>query len=80
MRYDQLDASSELTAYRVIQESLTNAGKYGILSQTRLILSFEPTFFVVTVTNPIRGDHPSGPGTGYGMIGLRDGSTRLAGG
>lgn len=71
-----LDAASELTAYRVIQESLTNASKHGIPGKTHLTLSFEPTDFVVTVTNPIRGDHqgnhPAGPGTGYGMIGLRE--------
>ena len=71
-----LDAASELTAYRVIQESLTNASKHGILGQTHLTLSFEPTDFVVTVTNPIRSDqlvnHPTGPGTGYGMVGLRE--------
>jgi signal transduction histidine kinase len=71
-----LDAASELTAYRVIQEALTNASKHGIPGQTHLTLSFEPTDFVVTVTNPIRsdhqGDHPAGLGTGYGMIGLRE--------
>lgn len=71
-----LDPASELTAYRVIQESLTNANKHGIPGQTHLTLSFEPTEFVVTVTNLIRGDHqgnhPAGPGTGYGMIGLRE--------
>jgi signal transduction histidine kinase len=71
-----LDAASELTAYRVIQESLTNASKHGIPGQTHLTLSFEPTDFVVTVTNPVRDDHqgkhPRAPGTGYGMIGLRE--------
>ncbi len=71
-----LDSASELTAYRVIQESLTNASKHGIPGQTHLTLSFEPTDFVVTVTNPIRagheGQHPEGPGTGYGIIGLRE--------
>jgi signal transduction histidine kinase len=71
-----LDAASELTAYRVIQESLTNASKHGIPGQTRLTLSFEPADLVMTVTNPVRGDHqgqqPEGPGTGYGMIGLRE--------
>lgn len=71
-----LDAVSELTAYRVIQESLTNAGKHGILGQTHLTLSYEPTDFVVTVTNPVRGDAagsiPTAPGTGYGLIGLHE--------
>jgi signal transduction histidine kinase len=75
-REQPLHAASELTAYRVIQESLTNASKHGILGQTHLTLSYEPTDFVVTVTNPIRGDAegniPTVPGTGYGVIGLHE--------
>ncbi len=71
-----LDAASELTAYRVIQESLTNASKHGIVSQTHLTLSYEPRDFVVTVTNPVRGDIegnlPTAPSTGYGLIGLHE--------
>lgn len=75
-RAQPLDAASELTAYRVIQESLTNASKHGILGETRLTLSYEPTEFVVVVSNPVRRDAestiPAVPGTGYGLIGLRE--------
>lgn len=71
-----LDASSELTAYRVIQESLTNATKHGIAGETHLTLSYEPRDFVVHVSNPVRtdveGNIPATPGTGYGMIGLHE--------
>lgn len=71
-----LDAASELTAYRVIQESLTNATKHGIPGETHLTLAYEPTDFVIHVSNPIRGDVegnlPAAPGTGYGVIGLHE--------
>jgi len=71
-----LDAASELTAYRLIQESLTNASKHGIIGQTHLTLAYEPADFVVTVTNPIRadveGNIPAASGTGYGLIGLHE--------
>jgi signal transduction histidine kinase len=71
-----LDAASELTAYRVIQEALTNASKHGVVGQTHLALAYEPADFVVTVTNPVRrdveGNLPAAPGTGYGVIGLRE--------
>jgi len=71
-----LHATIELTAYRVIQESLTNATKHGILGETHLTLSYEPTDFVVHVTNPARtdveGNIPAVPGTGYGMIGMHE--------
>ncbi|MBA2246925.1 MAG: two-component sensor histidine kinase [Chloroflexia bacterium] len=71
-----LHAASELTAYRVIQEALTNATKHGILGETHLTLSYEPRDFVVHVSNPVRtdaeGNLPAPPGTGYGMIGLHE--------
>ena len=71
-----LDTASELTAYRVIQESLTNASKHGIPGETHLTLSYEPRDFVVHVTNPVptdvEGNVLATPGTGYGMIGLHE--------
>ena len=71
-----LHATSELTAYRVIQESLTNASKHGIVGETHLTLSYEPRDFVVHVSNPVRtdveGNLPAAPGTGYGVIGLHE--------
>lgn len=82
-RPQPLHAASELTAYRVIQESLTNASKHGIVGHTHLTLSYDPTEFVVTVTNPIRidgeGDGALAPGTGYGVIGLRERVTAIGG-
>lgn len=71
-----LHATTELTAYRVIQESLTNASKHGGLGETHLTLAYEPTDFVIHVTNPVRGDVegniPRAVGTGYGVIGLHE--------
>lgn len=71
-----LDTGSELAAYRVIQEALTNATKHGAPGSTRLTLSYETDGLAVTVSNLIRtdvGDHrPAAPGTGYGVIGLHE--------
>ena len=71
-----LHATTELTAYRVIQESLTNASKHGVLGEAHLTLSYEPAEFVVHVTNSVRDDAggtvPTALGTGYGMIGMRE--------
>lgn len=71
-----LDAACELTAYRVIQESPTNASKHGIQGQIHLTLAYEPTDFVLIVTNHSRadidGNLATAPGTGYGLIGLHE--------
>jgi signal transduction histidine kinase len=60
----------------VIQESLTNASKHGVIGQTHLTLSYEPAEFVVTVSNPVRSDvdanSSTAPGSGYGVIGMRE--------
>ncbi len=71
-----LDAASEVTAYRVIQEALTNATKHGSAGDTRLTISYETDGLVVTVSNPIRteigGAGPWAPGAGYGVVGLHE--------
>lgn len=71
-----LEAASELTAYRVIQESLTNASKYGVAGETHLTIAYEPSGLTVDVTNPIRemgaANGNAAAGTGYGVIGLNE--------
>ncbi len=73
----QLDTVCDLTAYRVIQEALTNATKHGVPGRTRLVISYEAAGLVVTVTNPVRTDLegttvPVVAGTGHGVLGLRE--------
>lgn len=73
----QLDTVCDLTAYRVIQEALTNATKHGVPGRTRLLISYEAAGLVVTVTNPVRTDLdgttvPVVAGTGHGVLGLRE--------
>jgi signal transduction histidine kinase len=63
-----------LTAYRVIQEALTNAGRYGTGTARVLILEDGPMLHV-EVSNPSAS--PTGKGspdvtTGHGLIGMRE--------
>ncbi len=71
-----LDAASELTAYRVIQEALTNATKHGVPGETHLTISYEVDGLDITVANPVRidveGNETTVIGTGYGVIGLHE--------
>lgn len=64
-----LSGSAELAAYRVVQEALTNAHKYGdgTASITR---RFDDDGLHIVVSNPI-GDG-SRSGNGFGLIGMRE--------
>lgn len=71
-----LDAACELTAYRVIQEALTNATKHGVPGDTHLSIAYETDRLTAVVSNRIRTDHegdqPRTARTGYGVIGLHE--------
>lgn len=56
-----------VTAYRVVQECLTNAGRYGSGAAT-VSLSAGAETFVIEVSNPVDGATTTG--AGYGLIGM----------
>lgn len=77
-----LPAAVELAAYRVIQESLTNAIRYASGSSARVRISYLDKGIAIEVTD----DGPGAPepvgaktGSGLGLIGLTE-RTRLLGG
>ena len=69
-----LPAAVDLTAYRLVQESLTNAHKHGG-DRAQVTLAFHPQQLAVEVCN---GPPPGGPqpaaaaGTGHGLLGMRE--------
>jgi signal transduction histidine kinase len=82
-----LPASVELCGYRVVQEAVTNAGRHAPGSQVTVTMAYEPDGLAVTVANTARagsgaaGSDPpgadrsapdAGPGTGFGLVGLRE--------
>ncbi|GIF26524.1 signal transduction histidine kinase [Actinoplanes tereljensis] len=72
-----LDPSVNLAAYRLVQESLTNALKHaGPGTVAQVALNWAPEQLTVTVQNdaPLPGKHPSGSAlsTGHGLLGLRE--------
>ncbi len=62
----------DLTAFRIIQEALTNATKHAASATAALILRYARTSLTITVTNDHRIDHGAGHGRGYGIIGMRE--------
>jgi signal transduction histidine kinase len=71
-----LPVDVDLAAYRIVQESLTNALKHGD-GAADVTLTYRPDRVTVTVTNP-RPDHggtaarPVVPGGGAGLTGMRE--------
>jgi signal transduction histidine kinase len=65
----------ELTAYRIVQEALTNVRKHAGRSASATVrLSYDPDVLVVEVTDDGRGAATAlaGVGTGNGLIGMRE--------
>jgi signal transduction histidine kinase len=69
----RLSELADLTAYRVVQESLTNALKHGT-GTADLVLDHGRSAVTVRVCNPVRaGDgRPDLSGGGHGLVGMRE--------
>jgi signal transduction histidine kinase len=67
-----LSEIADLTAYRVVQESLTNALKHGT-GTAELELDYRSLAVVIEVRNPLRHVEPTTPsGGGHGLVGMRE--------
>jgi signal transduction histidine kinase len=72
-----MDRTCDLAAFRIIQESLTNASKHGSDGQAELTLTFAASGLAIEVINLVQG-HPPGSSTevrspvGHGLIGMRE--------
>jgi len=73
-------AAVSRTAYRIVQEGLTNARKHAEGQPVALSVAGRPgEGLVVEISNPIIGRPSRTPGTGTGLIGLAE-RVQLAGG
>jgi len=61
--------SAQLAAYRVVQEALTNAHKYGN-GQADVAVRFDDCGVEIAVSNSI--DHSAPQGNGFGLVGMRE--------
>ncbi|MEU7071538.1 histidine kinase [Streptomyces narbonensis] len=68
-----LPAPVELAAYRIVQESLTNALKHAAPGEVRVTLGQDPGALWIRVTSPY-GERPgpTAPGSGAGLVGMRE--------
>ncbi|MBK1783741.1 sensor histidine kinase [Prauserella cavernicola] len=65
--------------YRVVQESLTNAGKHAPHAAVEVRLATADDRLDLTVTNQLTPRSSDVPGSGYGLVGMRE-RVELAGG
>ncbi|GLY05454.1 MULTISPECIES: sensor histidine kinase [Actinoplanes] len=73
-----LTGAVDVTAYRIVQEALTNAGKHGTARQADVVFDHGDTYLRITVVNPARPGH-RGEGTGHGMTGMRERAEAVGG-
>ncbi|WP_343075728.1 sensor histidine kinase [Streptomyces roseirectus] len=75
-----LPAPIGLAAYRIVQESLTNALKHAAPGPVTVTLHHRDAHLEVTVTSPYGApEPPRAPGSGAGLIGMRERATLVGG-
>ncbi|MER5218795.1 sensor histidine kinase [Streptomyces flaveus] len=67
-----LSPGVDLTAYRIIQEALTNATKHASDHAAHVKLTYSGPQLLITVTNEGAAIPPAVPGGGFGLMGMRE--------
>lgn len=73
-----LPISVDLAGYRIVQEALTNALKHGT-APVEVMVGYEPHHVRLTVDNPVNGRRAGLPGSGAGLIGMRERANLVGG-
>lgn len=66
-----LSPATDLAAYRVVQEAMTNAAKYG-LGSVAIRVEYGPADVSIDIRNPIRMPLPERNSGQHGLIGMRE--------
>ena len=74
----QLPPGVDLSAYRIVQEALTNTIKHAGPAKAEVILRYDASALELEITDTGTGATP-GTGTGHGLIGMRERTTLLGG-
>ncbi|WP_460351552.1 sensor histidine kinase [Actinoallomurus acanthiterrae] len=77
----------ELSAFRIIQESVTNVVRHSGARTCRVAVGYEPTGVTIEVVDdgddglggPGRPRHSTAGGSGFGLLGMRERVTLLSG-
>lgn len=74
-----LEASAELAAYRIVQESLTNVLKHAGPARVEVDLEHRPETLAIRVTDDGRGAAAPDDGLGHGLVGMQERATAHGG-
>jgi len=81
-RREPLPADIDLSAFRIIQEAITNVVRHAGANQCRVSIDQQDGYLSIEVTDSGRGGPVSkirAAGTGYGITGMRERATLLGG-
>ncbi|RBO90792.1 sensor histidine kinase [Nocardia puris] len=83
VRRDELDTNLpqgvSVSAYRIVQEALSNALRHAPGSELTLELARSDTGLAIDVRNTRPNSHPTTTGTGHGLVGMRERVAALGG-
>jgi signal transduction histidine kinase len=71
----ELPSAVDLSAYRIVQEALTNVIRHADAEHIQVVLRYLPGELLVTVTDDGRGPQPAqvnGASGGHGLVGMRE--------
>ncbi|MGX1852263.1 sensor histidine kinase [Streptomyces sp. NBC_01456] len=75
-----LSPGAELSAFRIVQEALSNAMRHAPGAAVRVRLGYAPDGLTLHVTNTApAGPAPPSPGSGHGLLGMRERTAMLGG-
>jgi signal transduction histidine kinase len=69
---DGLPAGVGLSAYRIVQEALTNVLKHAGPARAEVVIRYEPDAVEVEILDNGRGAAANGEGRGHGLLGMRE--------
>ncbi|WP_344662519.1 sensor histidine kinase [Catenulispora subtropica] len=67
-----LPDGADLVAYRIVQESVTNAARHAPGARTLISVRYDPDDLAITVANGPGSRPGTGPGLGRGLLGMRE--------
>ena len=75
-----LSPGTDLTAFRIVQEALTNVTKHARTGRADVRLAYLPHALTLTITNDAPASAPPAPtGRGFGLIGMRERARSVGG-
>lgn len=76
---DRVDPEVETTAYRVVQEALTNVARHAGVDQVQVLCHLEPSRLVVHIVDEGRGFEENGAVTSTGLSAMRERAALVGG-